>query len=238
MTRERLEAELARALAATSLPEERAAAIREALRTTDTRAQAGGWRWMAPLAAALLLVPAVLTWRAVRAPRLEVVPPGRPPSPFERRGIDLHERGPAGDGVRLATSSAAEARAWGLRQAGVDLDLPAVRPAEDEGRFELRGVQTIRYRGEPAVAAWYTVDARPVTLLVARAQHVPDRAPAWTLAGKRVRSQAAAGHKLLSWTNAGQTYVLVSDLPADGRRACSVCHTQPARRALIDGLTP
>ena len=58
------------------------------------------------------------------------------------------------------------------------------------------------------------------------------------MAGKSVRSRTADGHRLLSWTNSGQSYVLVADLPGDGRRACFVCHTQPARRRVIDRLAP
>jgi hypothetical protein len=88
------------------------------------------------------------------------------------------------------------------------------------------------------MAVWYAVDGRPVTLTVARQQDVPDGTPAWTLAGKRVRARRMGAHNLLSWTNSGQSYVLVSDLPADGRRACFVCHTQAARRAVIERLAP
>jgi hypothetical protein len=82
----------------------------------------------------------------------------------------------------------------------------------------------------------YRVDGRPVTLAAAREADVPGETPAWTTASKRVRAYEVAGHRVLSWANDGQAYVLVADLPGAGLRACLVCHTQPARRRVIDQL--
>ncbi len=238
MTRPRagLEAGLARALGPARLPEDRAAAIRETLSTAEPRARRTP-RWVAPVAAALLLAPAAALWHTSRAPRLDPAPPGQPPSAFERLALGLHERGVDGAPTpALPTASAAAARAWARARTGVDVNLPAVRPAGDIGRFDLRAVAAVEHRGAPAAAVYYAVDGRPVTLAVARAADVADGAPAWTVAGKSIRSHAVSGHNLLSWTNDGQSYVLVSDLPGDGRRACFVCHTQPARRRVIERL--
>lgn len=238
-TRDGIEAELARALAPARLPEERAATIREALRTADLRAARRRRRWIAPLAAMFVLAPALVLWRSAHAPRLAPAPPGEPAAAFERMAVALHDGGEDGSGgVVLRTASPDAARAWGRARTGVDVNLPAARPAEDEGRFALHAIAAVEHRGRPALAVWYEVDGRPVTLAVARAADVPDGAPAWTLAGKSVRSRRDGGHGLLSWTNSGQSYVLVSDLPGDGRRACFVCHTQPARRRVIDRLAP
>jgi hypothetical protein len=238
-TRDAIEAELSRALAPERLPEERAAAIREALRTADLHVQPRRRRWIAPLAAMFVLAPALVLWKAAQAPRLAPAPPGEPAAAFERMAVALHERGDDhSGGAVLRTASPAEARAWGRARTGVDVNLPAARPAEDDGRFALHAIAAVQHRGKPALAVWYEVDGRPVTLAVAHAADVPDGAPAWTLAGKSVRSRRESGHGLLSWTNSGQSYVLVSDLPGDGRRACFVCHTQPARRSVIDRLAP
>jgi hypothetical protein len=237
--RERLEALLAGALGPESMPAERAAAIRAAIGTADLRPRPRRWRWLPALAAAVLLVPAAAWWRAAQAPRLEATPPGQPVTGFERMALDLHERGADEvEGAALRTASAEAARAWALARTGVDVNLPSVRPAEDAGRFDLHAVQAVRYRGAPAVAVRYAVDGQPVTLAVARDEDVPDRSPAWTLAGKRIRAHTVGGHNLLSWTNSGQSYVLVTDLPHAGRRACFVCHTQAARRRVIDRLGP
>jgi hypothetical protein len=237
MKRERLETELFRALAPERLPEERAAAIRAALRTAPVGPRRSRRAWMA-VAAAMLALPALALWRATQPPRLEMPPPG-PATPFERLAVERHESGLEGsDGAVLRTASAPTARAWSLARTGVDVHLPDVRPAEDDGRFMLQGVRAAEYRGAPAVTVWYAVDGRPVTLTVARAEDVPDRVPAWTLAGKRIRAHAVGGHNLLSWTNSGQSYALVSDLPDGGRRACLVCHTQPGRRRVIERLAP
>ena len=95
-------------------------------------------------------------------------------------------------------------------------------------------------RGQTLPATEYIafrVDDKPVSLLVAPDARVPD-APRWSALGKRVRWQVdpETGAKLLSWTNSGQAYTLVSELPGGGQRACLVCHTDPRRRALIASL--
>jgi hypothetical protein len=244
MTRPRgaLEADLAKVLAPARLPEDRAAAIRQALwaAAAHVPARPQRRRWMVVAAAALLLAPAALLWQASRVPRLQPAGAGEPPSTFERLALELHERGAdaALPAATLLTTSAHEARAWARAHTGVDVHLPAARPAADDGRFELRGVAAAEHRGAHAAAVFYAVDGRPVTLAVARASERPDDMPAWTLAAKRIRSRAVSGHNLLSWTNDGQSYVLVADLPGDVRRGCFVCHTQPARRRVIDRLAP
>ena len=231
-----LERALARTLAPATLPPDRAAQIRARLLDAPVR-RPRGRAWQLPCAAVLALGAAGALWHRAQ-PRLETAAEAEAPSGFEQVALDLHLGAAHVATATLATASAAEARAWGRARTGVDVNLPAVRPAEDQGRFELRAVAAVEHRGAPALAVWYEVDEQPVTLAVARAEDVPDGAPAWTLAGKSVRSRAAGGHRLLSWTNSGQSYVLVADLPGDGRRACFVCHTQPARRRVIDRLAP
>jgi hypothetical protein len=179
---------------------------------------------------------AVGLWRISRAPRLEAAPPNVPPSSMEQLALGLPQRGIASSPDALVTGSASEARSWARTRTGLDVNLAAVRPPEDEGHFEIQGAQAVDYRGATALAVWYSVDGRRVTLATARAQDVPDHVAAWTLAAKSVRRRVVGGSTLLSWTSSGQSYVLASDLPAPGLRACLVCHTQPARRRVIDRL--
>ena len=192
---------------------------------------------LAPTAAAVAIITGAVSWQAAQAPRIESAPPDQPPSAFEQMAIDLHERGvPASGSAALTTASIPEARAWGRRRTGVDVSLPTVRPAEDDGRFDLRGVQAFEYRGARALGVRYSVDGRPVTLTVHTRATCPTARPPGR--GRQARPKAAgrAATRCSPWTNSGQSYVLVSDLPADGLPRLLRCHTQTARRAIIEQL--
>ena len=84
-------------------------------------------------------------------------------------------------------------------------------------------------------AVVYAVDGVPVVLVTARQRDVPD-APRWSLGGKRVHHRDVAGAHLLTWSNSGKAYALVSELPRLGRDACLLCHADPRRRELIRSL--
>lgn len=227
-----VERELARALAPACLPAERVAEIRAALQSDVTRARVV---WPLGAVAALVMVPVLFAWGWRRTPVL--VPAPGEASTFEQAALALHA-GPLdpSDGATLVTASTAEARGWARTRTGVDLSLPLGRPPEDEGRFELAGVRAMDLHGTRAVAVSYRVDGRPVTLAAAHEADVRGEVPSWTTASKRVRAHEVAGHRVLSWANDGQAYVLVADLPGAGLRACLVCHTQPGRRRVIDQL--
>jgi hypothetical protein len=229
-----LERELAAALAPATMPPSEAARIRAALRALPAR-PARRARWWLPCAAAVAAMGALAVWQGSGL-RIEPAAADEAPSGFERMAVDLHERTAPRAAAVLVTASAAEARAWGRRRTGVDVSLAAVRPAEDD--VALTGAEAVRYGDADALAVRYAVDGGPATLLAARSSDVPREAPEWTLAGKRVRARALRGHRVLTWANAGQSYVLVADLPAGGVRACFVCHTQAERRALIERLAP
>ena len=227
---------LARELSPTDLPEERADEIRLALETRPPSRRSRRLPWLLPAAAVVILCLTLGLWQISRAPRLETAPPGEPPSSLEQLALELHHRGIASSRDALVTGSASEARSWARARTGLDVNLAAVRPPEDEGHFETQGAQAVDYRGATALAVWYTVDGRRATLATAHASDVPDHVAAWNLAAKSVRRRLVGGSTLLSWTSSGQSYVLASDLPAPGLRACLICHTQPARRRVIDRL--
>jgi hypothetical protein len=229
-----VERALTRALAPAALPLDRAEEIRARLLDAPVR-RPPRRAWQLPCAAVLVLGAAGALWHRAQ-PRLETAAEAEAPSGFEQVALDLHLRAPHVATAALVTTSAEEARAWGRARTGVDVSLAVARPAGDHGLFTVQGAQALRYRDASVLAIRYAVDGRPVTLLAARAADVAGEAPEWTFRGKRVRSRMLRGHRLLSWANAGQAYVLVSDLPRGGVRACLVCHAQPGRRAVIERL--
>ena len=192
--------------------------------------------WMPWAAAAALVLVGALALKE-RAPRLEVLPSDDAPTALEETALAVH-RGPVAEGsTTYATSSPLEARRWIKAQTGLDMSLALTRPPDEVGRYRIEWARAVTSGGARAAALRYRVDGLPVTLVATRARDARDGAPAWGLLGKSVHHRRSAdGLKVLSWTNSGQAYVLVSDLPAMGQQSCLVCHADGRRRRAIQAL--
>jgi anti-sigma factor RsiW len=241
---------LAASLPRVELPEDVSARIRQALDRAPLAPRAPRRLWSAAAAAALLVAAALATRFHGRGRETSAAPsaqkgglslqlePGLPTA-FEQAAFDLHADHADGRlALDVRTSSVPEVRRWSEETVGLGVSLAVERPPEDAGHFVLEGARAVRVGEAKAVAVAYRVDGRPVTLLTTRAEDAPGRSPEWNAAGKRVRFRESGGRKLLTWTNSGQAYALVSDLPAYGQRSCLLCHTTPARREAIRGLEP
>ncbi len=223
-----------------AMPEERADAVRERLREAFAESRTPRASRVPMLAAAAAVVVA-LGVGLVAA--LHYLAPGPvlketvAASSFEAAARGLHTALAGGrEALDLVTDSPADVRRFLKERAGLDASIAETRPAADGDRYRVGGVRLVRVGDAEAGAIVYRIDGRPVTLLVARDEDVPD-APRWSLAGKRVDvrrdDDPATGLTTLTWRNSGNAYTLVSDLPDSGRESCFVCHTTDDRRRQI-----
>lgn len=238
--------ELVRELAPRRLPPTRAETIRRALEEAPSGPEHRGRRlpaaraWAA--AAAAVVIGLALLWTArSREPHVALRKATGPPTRFEQVARELHARLRDPDApLEFRSESGREVRRWVKEHTDLSASLADRRPPEDIERYRLRGASSVKLGDYSAAAVTFLVDSRPVTLLLTKQENVPD-APRWNFLGKRVRyrvEREGETLKLLSWTNSGNAYTLVSELPGLGQRACLVCHTDPARRRLIEGLAP
>lgn len=186
----------------------------------------GSLRWVYAAAAIMLAIAGVAVYWQVNRPWARLVETQASPTPFEREGRDLHERLKRHE-VALAYSTSDELDAWRwLRsQRAPVTSLRPNRRAEDRSRFVPLGAAVREIAGIRTSVISYRIDGRPVTLMLALADEVPDApSPGWW--SKRVTHRRdARGANTLTWTVGGGTYVLVSELEGHGQRACFICHT-------------
>lgn len=226
-------AELAAQLGPVSPPASTVARIEAVLRSPKS-AHRSRLRWRPLLAAAAATALIVLVGLRLRAPRVTIEAAAGSPGSLEEIALAAYGDGSA-MGLDLATDSAAEVRAW-LRDRGLSAALVAEHPQPDQDAFRLQGVTDLSRPGLDAAAVRYLIDGEPAVLVTARQDQVPD-APAWGLLGKRVHARTApGGAHLLTWSNSGKAYTLISKLPRRGERACLVCHADQRRRRLIESL--
>ena len=236
-----------RALESVTLPEEDEARIRRGLEAAPGVGAPARWFRIAGAAALVVLLltirfPARAPEVKPQAPRpgpggLFLQPEPGEPTRFEQTALDLHDAHAENRlALDLRSSSVPEVRRWAEDSVGLGVSIAVDRPPEDGKGYVVEGARKVEIGGVTALAVAYRVSGRPVTLLTANASDVPDRTPGWGSGGKRVRFRTLGRHKLLAWTNSGQTYALVSDLPGYGQQSCLLCHTTAARREAIRAL--
>lgn len=118
------------------------------------------------------------------------------------------------------------------------LDLPDY-PAEpgQPKRYRLAGARLLQYGNDDVGYLAYEMDGKPISLLLAS---TPRAAPS---GGDVYRSGKLAFHftyhkglEVISWTDSGVNYALVSDSPARGAESCVICHGSAAERRVIEGM--
>ncbi len=122
--------------------------------------------------------------------------------------------------------------AWFAARVPFDFRLPAARDSNPV--YRLAGARLVSYRGRKAALVMYEAQRGKISLLVA------SNKSAAIAGGDEVRSGDLMFHyfsretfKVITWSNHGLSYALVSSLSASARQSCLVCHQNMADRDLF-----
>lgn len=191
-------------------------------------------RWL--LAAAVLLAAAALLLST--GPRLRPLA-DTPASELATLGVDTHLRHVRGQlPLEVRSERTRDVAGWFRGRVPFQLELPEypVGPGERKP-YALVGARLVGFHGDYAAYVVYRMEERPISLLVTSSTAVQPNG------GTTVRSgaltfhiESVAGLKVITWTDRGLTYALVSDLREDGARSCLVCHGKEQERRKLDGL--
>ncbi|MFN0123861.1 MAG: zf-HC2 domain-containing protein [Blastocatellia bacterium] len=160
---------------------------------------------------------------------------------FVRLAVDAHLRRLRGQfPLEINSASPINVSEWFSGKLSFSLQLPAARNlpvAMPVSRLE--GGRLIEFRNAAAALIGWQIAQRPVTLLVASSDTViPAGAEQVTARGLTFHYQSLNGYNVITWTDRGLTYALVSDMENRGQNSCVVCHENPAERALFESFTP
>jgi len=119
--------------------------------------------------------------------------------------------------------------AWFVGKVPFDFRLPAAR--DNNPLYRLAGARLVNYRGHNAALVTYETRSEKISLLMASNMY------AAIAGGDEVRSGNLVFHyfsrenfKVITWSNHGLSYALVSSLSASARESCLVCHQDMADR--------
>jgi anti-sigma factor RsiW len=119
--------------------------------------------------------------------------------------------------------------AWFAGKVPFDFRLPAARDGNPV--YRLAGARLVSYRGHDAALVIYETQREKISLLVASNKYAAiaggDEVPAGNLVFHYFSRDK---FKVITWSNHGLSYALVSSLSASARESCLVCHQNLADR--------
>jgi mycothiol system anti-sigma-R factor len=132
--------------------------------------------------------------------------------------------------LEIESGSPSVVTAWFAGKVPFTFRLPS--SAEESGHdqvYQLTGGRLINYKGEYAALLAYQMQQKKISLLVSSGKS------AVAAGGEEVPSGGIVFHyskrasfNVITWSNHGLTYALVSSLPGSGRQSCLVCHQNMA----------
>jgi anti-sigma factor RsiW len=145
------------------------------------------------------------------------------------------------DGERplgLRTSSPELVTAWFSDKVRFHFRLPNAQSAPNgTPSYRLTGASLVSYHGNAAALVTYEKGSQTISLLVASSNSAP------IAGGDNVRSgdlifhyQTRDGFKVITWSNHGLSYALVSSVSGSARESCLVCHQNMADHTFRPGL--
>jgi anti-sigma factor RsiW len=196
-------------------------------------------KWIMPIAAAVLvLLLPVVVWRLVRQ---NTRPANGGPSAFALMAAESHLRHTRGQlPLEMESKSPQDISAWFANKVNFNLKLPSYQESSGQEKlYTLEGARLVGYQNDYAAYVAYRMKDRPISLVITSASVArPAGGEQIASRGLRFHFNALDGLKVITWSDRGLTYALVSDLDERGQQSCIVCHAGTKDQDFIEPLKP
>lgn len=164
-----------------------------------------------------------------------------PASEFAMMAVDNHQRHLRGQ-LPLETVSDApeEISEWFAGKVPFRVKLPNYQESSGQEKlYELEGARLVGYKNDYAAYVAYSMHKRPISLVMTSdAVARPSGGEEIVSNGMTFHYDAINGLKVITWSDRGLTYALVSDLEERGQQSCILCHQGTKDQDFIQGLKP
>lgn len=195
--------------------------------------------WVVAAAAVLLvLLLPVLVWRVMN--QNEATPDGQP-SPFALMAAETHLRRARGQlPLEVETASPKNISDWFSNKVMFSVKLPNYQESSGQEKlYTLEGARLVGYQSDYAAYVAYRMKDRPISLVItSHSLAAPSGGEEITARGLKFHYNAIDGLKVITWSDRGLTYALVSDLEERGQQSCIVCHEGTKDQDFIEALKP
>lgn len=195
--------------------------------------------WVVAVAAALLvmLLP-VIVWRVMT--QAESPSLGKPSS-FALMAADTHLRHIRGQlPLEMESGSPQNISAWFSNKVSFSVKLPNYQESSGQEKlYTLEGARLVGFRNDYAAYVAYRMKERPISLVITSDSVArPSGGEEIAARGLKFHYNAIDGLKVITWSDRGLTYALVSDLEERGQQSCIVCHEGTKDQDFIAPLKP
>jgi anti-sigma factor RsiW len=214
--------------------------IQESLAQLGTRRPAPIARWIVALAAIVILILPVAIWLMTRHDyNAQFSGPG--PSNFALMAAETHLRHTRGQlPLEIASSGPERISEWFANKVSFSVKLPNYQESSGQEKlYRLEGARLVGYKDDYAAYVAYQMRTRPISLVITSdAVAQPSGGEEIKAKGLTFHYDAIQGLKVITWSDRGLTYALVSDLDERGQESCVVCHQGAKDQDFIAPLKP
>lgn len=197
------------------------------------------WKWIAPIAAALLVAAApVAIWRLMRRPNS---PANGGPSAFALMAVESHLRHIRGQlPLEMESSNPQDISTWFANKVNFNVKLPGYQESSGQEKlYTLEGARLVGFEKDYAAYVAYQMKDQPISLVITSDSVArPSGGEQIASRGLLFHFNAIDGLKVITWSDRGLTYALVSDLEERGQKSCIVCHQGTRDQDFIEPLKP
>jgi anti-sigma factor RsiW len=106
-------------------------------------------------------------------------------------------------------------------------------------KYSLSGARLLQYREDDVAYLAYSMNDRPISLLIASAARiVPSGGDVYRSGGLSFHTTSHKGLRIITWVDKGLSYALVSDLREVGAGSCVICHGGEGEQRKFAPLQP
>ena len=195
--------------------------------------------WLVAAAAVLLvLLLPVAVWRVVEK---TIKPEKGPACSFALMAAETHLRHVRGQlPLEMETGDPQQISSWFVNKVNFSVKLPNYQESSGQEKlYVLEGARLVNFQNDYAAYVAYQMKERPISLVITSESVVEPTGGEVIPAGNlKFHYNAIDGLKVLTWSDRGLTYALVSDLEERGQQSCIVCHQGAKDRDFIEPLKP
>jgi len=161
------------------------------------------------------------------------------PSNFALMAVETHLRRIRGQlPLEIISDSPEMISAWFAGKVPFRLQLPNYQESsKQEKLYRLEGARLVALNNDYAAYVAYKMKQSPISLVVtANSVAMPSGGEEIVSKGLKFHYDSINRLKVITWSDRGLTYALVSDLEERGQQSCLVCHAGTKDRDFIEGL--
>jgi anti-sigma factor RsiW len=163
------------------------------------------------------------------------------PSEFALMAVDTHQRHLRNQlPLEISSVQPEQISAWFTGKVPFGVKLPNYQESSGQDKlYNLEGARLVGYRKDYAAYVAYQMDARPISLVMTSDSVAqPSGGEEIISSGITFHYDSIDGLKVITWSDRGLTYALVSDLEERGQQSCIVCHEGTKDKDFIESLKP